>query len=431
MILQYKNRCLQHGGNISFIVTGTAFPTGTISLIASKAFTITVYHNDGTVPITYNSVSNAIYLYPVGNTSIDATIGRFGGKTFADGNKTDRIITITCSDWNAITSLGLSGQQFSKTQVLGVPFRLMRNLAGFSAINGLASGTIYQHISELDQALFTLPKLRTLQLGGISFEPTSRYYGYMQPQMLNPQLTNLAIGGPGFTGKTFGASNLTAINGTSMPNLITFGFNAGMISGDDNGFGEGPFPMEWTTLSKLASFNCNATQWTKLPDRLNDLSPTVISLGITYCANLKAWATDLSNLPNLATLILNGCTAFPTTLPSYIGNLTKLKTLNYNGVFPLTRTAGTVDELIQSWYEYVVNNVSLTDSNTVPFRGMKFDLRALDVVNNPNSVQIPEGTYQASTGFVQGSNNGTPTSSLERLYVLEKNYGHTWSYRTQ
>jgi hypothetical protein len=40
----------------------------------------------------------------------------------------------------------------------------------------------------------------------------------------------------------------------------------------------------------------------------------------------------------------------------------------------------------------------------------------------------PSGTYQAPAGFVQGSNDGTPASAKEQLYVLVNNYGWTMTF---
>ncbi len=43
------------------------------------------------------------------------------------------------------------------------------------------------------------------------------------------------------------------------------------------------------------------------------------------------------------------------------------------------------------------------------------------------SPKRPTGTYQAPSGFEQGVSNGTPTSQMEKVYVLTHNYSQTWN----
>lgn len=437
MITKYKNRILQFGGSMSFYVTGNFFPASGMSFSSTSTragtinrfFSITIDYNDGTSPVTYNSVgvtNKHVSVYPVGSSVINPAVGWYSGKAFADGNKADRLVTITCSDWSAITSFGINALYFSRPQVLGVPFRLMKNLVSFSATNGFAAGG-YAQVTELDPALFTLPYMTTFQLGGVNFLPTSRYYGYLQPQWLNPNLVTFLIGGPGYAGKTFTDSNLRSINAANLPNLVSLGMNAGILANDDNGFGEGAFPVEWTTLNKLVSFNVAATRWTKMPDRLNLLSPTLQVLLMAYMP-IAEWAGDLSRLLSLTTITLTGCNSFTNTLPAYLSVLTQLKSIGYAGV-SYNRSVGWIDALVDNWYSFIVAHAALTGSAAMPFRGMSFDVRSVDPVNTPSNAQVPSGTYQAPAGFSLGVDNGQPVSSLEKIYVLENQYAHKWLYR--
>ena len=41
----------------------------------------------------------------------------------------------------------------------------------------------------------------------------------------------------------------------------------------------------------------------------------------------------------------------------------------------------------------------------------------------------PSGTYQAPSGFVKGVNNGNPTTPMEKIYVMQNNYAHSWNIR--
>lgn len=441
MIVQFKNRILQFGGSISFIVSGTSFPQSSIGFQSAtnaggsifKNFSITINYNDGTEPVVYNSTTTGVRnatIYNVGNSNINPATGNYGGKVFADGNKTDRVVTITCSDWSALTLISINAQLLSRPQNLAVPFRLATNLVSFVSPNGLASGNNSAFILEIDQALFKLPYLRTLQLGGNSFYIDSRYYGNLQSALLNPQLTSLTLGGMGYTGKSFADNNLKALSSTNMPNLTTFNTNAGLLGGSgDNGFGEGPFPIEWTTLP-LINFSVSAASWSTIPDRINQMSPTLQIFSPNTMSTLVSWGTDLSNLINLNTLNFINCPFFPNNVPSYLSALTKLKTLDYRSCFQVaSRPQSDMDTLITNWYNFVITNAPIIGTSSDQFRSMTFNIQS-SVAGNPTNVWIPSGTYQQPTGYIQGSNNGTPTSSLERIWVLVNQYSHTWNYRT-
>lgn len=435
MIIQFKNKIIQFGGNMQFIVSGTNWPgtSGALDIRSeapiSQPFSLTLDLNDGTAPIIYNAVliSGTIYrvtLVPNGDSRINIAQGIFGVPLYANGNITNRTIKLKISNYSVITLFSFSLLQLSRTQTLSVPFGLMPKLSTI-VIN---PGNSY--LTEFTNSLQTIQNLKSLTIGGGTFDPTSRYYGYFQPAFINAGLTTLSLGGSTneYTGKSYTTSNLKAINSTNFPLLNIFTCS-NLVGGDDNGFSEGAFPIEWTTLP-LTQATFTQTMWTKIPDRINQLSNTLQNLTVRNSNVLVDWPTTMSNLTNLNTINLTASFMFTSALPAYFSSLTNLKNMQYIQVFIAARAAGDIDTCISNWYNFITTNAAMTGANSLPFRGMSFDFRSQNPTTAPTAVQLPSGTYQQPTGFVLGSNNGTPTSSLERIWVMVNQYGHNWLYRT-
>lgn len=426
---------MQFGGTIQFTVSGTGWPgaAGGVEFRSeppvSLPFSLTLDLNDGTAPIIYNSVliTGAIHrlvLYPAGDSRINPAQGAFGVPNYANGNITNRVIRLKVSDYSLITLFSVSAIQLSKTQTFNVPFALMRRLATL-IINPLGS-----YLTEFTSGLQNLQNLKSLTIGGNTFDPSSRYYGYFQPAFISPAITTLSLGATSteYTSKSYSASNLTAINGTNFPLLNIF-TASNLNGGDDNAFLEGAFPIEWTTLP-LTQVTFTQTLWTKIPDRINQLSPLLQNLTVRNSNVLVDWPITMNNLVNLNTINLTASFMFTSNVPSYLSSNTNLKNLNYAQVFITARPAGDIDTCILNWYNFITANAAITGANSLPFRGMSFDFRSQNPTTAPAAVQLPSGTYQQPAGFVLGSSNGTPTSSMERIWVMVNQYGHSWLYRT-
>jgi hypothetical protein len=71
-----------------------------------------------------------------------------------------------------------------------------------------------------------------------------------------------------------------------------------------------------------------------------------------------------------------------------------------------------------------INNLYQNRTKWNPFTGTK-------ILNIGGTNSFASGVYQAPTGFVQGSNDGTPASAAEQIYVLVNNYSWTITYNTQ
>ena len=49
--------------------------------------------------------------------------------------------------------------------------------------------------------------------------------------------------------------------------------------------------------------------------------------------------------------------------------------------------------------------------------------------SEPQNNTRPSGVEQAPSGFVKGSNNGNPTTPMEKIYVLKNNYAQAWNIK--
>jgi len=126
---------------------------------------------------------------------------------------------------------------------------------------------------------------------------------------------------------------------------------------------------------------------------------------------------NFSRLVNLKTIVnASNCLFGIVSIPNNFSNLTKLKTYLDGGI----DSVAILDTVINNWYDFIAVREfgDITGANST-FRDMTFNIEEADS-------QPPTGTYQASSNFVQGTANGNPQSPFEKVYVLVKNFGHTW-----
>lgn len=419
-----------YSGDMRFYIKGTQFPVlGQASTNAglgflapsTSPFTISIDYSDGAGYTTYASAIvggfQRVQLFDYNGTNVNPTVGAYAGKTFTSVN--DRLIRVKCSNWSLITQFAYNNIPFSKQQVFGPPYNLMTALTTISSNFSLTQAT-YGFVTELSSGLFNLKNLTSFGISLGIFDPSSRYYGMIQNDFLNKNLNILGFDAYGFPGKTFAQTNISAITGTSLPNLTQLSIGGNGIYYFDDNSGDGPFPIQWTTLSGLIRFNIDGARWTKIPDRVNQLSPTLQFLTMSGTSTITDWPADMSNLVNLAGLTYNAANNFTNSVPSYIAALTKLKNVTFNNIALSTRPAGFINTLIDNWYSIIVANAPMTGANSLPFRGMAMNFSS-------TSGQVPTGTYQAPSGFVLGSSNGTPANAQEKVYVMQVQYGHTWT----
>ena len=133
---------------------------------------------------------------------------------------------------------------------------------------------------------------------------------------------------------------------------------------------------------------------------------------------------NLCLLTNLVNIDLSYTYYLDNNLPTNFKNFVNAKSItfafanhqnNYNfGGWTTTQLNNVVDQI------YAIVTTYATGSGSIGnWRGVSINILSANSVG---------GTYQAPSGFVLGVSNGTPASAKEKIYVLNNNYGHTWSY---
>lgn len=131
-----------------------------------------------------------------------------------------------------------------------------------------------------------------------------------------------------------------------------------------------------------------------------------------------SWGLGVSNMPNLQALYLGNCISAPTTAIVGLETAPLLKTLYMRSSY---NTVERVDTFITNMFSTVETFASKITGNTL-LRQVRFEIA--QIASNAPTVR-PTGVYQAPSGYVQGSSNGTPASPMEMIYVLVKQYRWT------
>lgn len=108
-------------------------------------------------------------------------------------------------------------------------------------------------------------------------------------------------------------------------------------------------------------------------------------------------------------------------------NFSRFYGITNRGIFG-SKHAGTqagVDSLVNRMYEMTLKHpMSATEDN---HPNIWYNMvTTINYQNNQNG-KTPQGVYQAPEGFVQGSNNGNPTTPMEKIYVMTHNYNQVWT----
>lgn len=116
-------------------------------------------------------------------------------------------------------------------------------------------------------------------------------------------------------------------------------------------------------------------------------------------------------------------------LPTYFKEMRSLKKFIFNNC---THTQQRADKFVDSFYALVTGweNLTMTQTASDGKRNQFYGL-SIWMHNNtyPNENQRPSGVEQAPEGFVKGQSNGTPSTPMEKIYVLKNNYGQKWSIK--
>ncbi|BAV09409.1 hypothetical protein SAMN05421788_101845 [Filimonas lacunae] len=410
MIFSYSNTW-------NFLHKGMQFPgpagatSGQIRFIFNSPSSVIVNYGDGSL-ITYpTGTANRVQLDAGTNSDITASFPKY---TYTQGDaSTIRQIKIKLPEPEKLISISIDSNMLTMQQSLPVRFAQLTNLGTLALVNLQLTG--------IDENYLKLNNITFLSLRN-AFQQGTRYYGSIPTDMLTgKKYTTLGYASQ-LGGKSFSQSNLDQIAPNLGSTLVTLALDGNNFT-DVNGT-DGALPENFSDLKVLTTLNLNSNSFTAPPAVINSIT-SLISLTISINP-LATWG-NLGALINLNTLSLASCPLLQPVVPGYFASLTKLKNLHFAGSFGNTTNA---EAFISSFYSFVTTNTALTGANTLPFRGMTIVIGNNASDNVSASGHIITGTYQAPTGYVQGSNNGTPGSALEMIYVLETQYGHKWTYRT-
>jgi len=195
------------------------------------------------------------------------------------------------------------------------------------------------------------------------------------------------------------------------------------IEDNNGGTDPGPLPSNFTALNRLTWFEVAGSNWTTIPAMINNWP----QLDTLYMYSIDTpdfdWG-DLSNLVNLRKLTLNAINRIYPHVPAYLPALTNLKTFNMQGCFKTdTGRPGHIDLFIGELYTMVTVTVNppKTGTSADAWRSVTYDVSEVNIPGYATT-DVPAGIYQQPAGYVQGTSNGTPATSLEKFWVLDHQY---------
>ena len=149
----------------------------------------------------------------------------------------------------------------------------------------------------------------------------------------------------------------------------------------------------------------------------------------------RTWKEDLVEGKGLQYMKnLYAATAVYIPVDNLPGYIKEMRSMELFKLAQALRGQDRIDSFINSWYDYVVSWDNLTmeqnalDGDRNQFYGMKLELYDAEF---PNDSVRPSGTLQPPSGFSQGQSNGTPTTPMEKIYVLTNNYKQVWTLKPE
>jgi hypothetical protein len=178
-------------------------------------------------------------------------------------------------------------------------------------------------------------------------------------------------------------------------------------------------PEELGELTSLKTLNIGQNKFNTLPATINLLS-ALETLNIAgRSPELTGWG-DISGLTKLNSIEHRRNVNLQDSIPANWASLTALKNITCWGCYQTTARG---DNYVNSFYDFVVANAPLTGTSVDPFRSMTVNY----YFNSSEGNAALSGIYQQPAGYVQGADNGTPASPLEKVWVLVNQYGHAWT----
>ncbi|QAA81421.1 hypothetical protein EI546_06610 [Aequorivita sp. H23M31] len=193
-------------------------------------------------------------------------------------------------------------------------------------------------------------------------------------------------------------------------------------------------------FGRLERLGLSASNITELDETFGELADTLVILRLDGNANLQhipgienfsklellnlplGYLIDCTNLARLKTLWHHNSNvdySDMTTKWKGLVSLTLLQNLNSS-----LNTVAKTDNFIALFYQLVTENASILPNQAPAPYPNRFRNIAWGAGPSTQVIQFT-GSKVAPEGYVQGVSNGTPTTSGERVYVLQHQYGHT------
>ena len=430
-LLKVGTNVLQNGENLILKLVGPRFPlTVSVTSVAimqlqfSQSTYVTINYGNGVVisyPTYYQSAGVYTFaLYDKGSSNVTSMNPNWTtAYIYPDGLTTaSRVVSINFNRsllrYFSISLTWLSNQDF----VFG--FSRFPNLNSFNIQQlGLNQNGCFGNMDLSNIA--SLTSINSVSINS-AFNSSSPYKGTIPLFLLNMPLVSLSVGDGNFTSTSlFTVNNLANIylTAATLKTLFLQGMNL-----NDSNSGQGALPSNFSLLTNLQSFTMTSSLHTQIPSVINSIT-SLVNISFGYSTYLTSFG-NISALTNLVGIVVTsaGVDNFSSaSLPSYFSGFTKLKGLTLNGLY----MSSTIDTMISSIYSLVTTYSTITGTSATPFRSMTINIGQYIA---SDSTAIPSGTYQQPSGYVQGSSNGTPASSLEMIWVMVHQYAHSWTYRT-
>lgn len=171
-------------------------------------------------------------------------------------------------------------------------------------------------------------------------------------------------------------------------------------------------------------------------DEISTINPSikimnVLGAGYSGSGIRTSWMENVfagKGLENLTQLLIEYQNNLTLVLPEY---LKEMNSLNYIYGLNSFKSQSRADTWVNNLYSYMTNWEQVTMTSKLK-NGKRNQFYGLSI-NMWSSVYPydyrPSGTYQAPSGFVKGVNNGNPTTPMEKIYVMQNNYAHSWNIR--
>lgn len=261
----------------------------------------------------------------------------------------------------------------------------------------------------------------TINLGVLNLDSLSlitankpKTYTEVPNYILNSNITSLTLG------SEFYIENAPNDNLESLGNINNL---KRLVFHDGNGVSDIPSSFKDSKISELIFGGGNPVL--SITPNINACKQ-LIRLGFGYGSGstsiggkINSWGEGFKGMINLKKLSLGTCHDMPVDEIPYLEDANSLKEFYFKSS---TLTTERVDTLVTNLY----NQVNLIASKDLGNTIMRQVFIQLDWVNVYVGVsKRPTGVYQEPIGYLQGSNNGTPSTPMEMLYVLVNQYKWT------